>query len=189
MAVGGDDESEGVIEAELLKRYGVKPSDFLVDAGCGSGRRATALASYLKGSYLGLDVVPELLQYAAAKAIRPDWRFVLVQGLSIPLENDVADMVSFFNVFTHLFHPRELRLFNGCIACPEARREGGFLLSRVYVSRRVAHVWTYGQASAGRHWRRLGACHLCPGMRSRYGRNVWVARSGFAVRALTAVQP
>ena len=188
MAVGGDDESEGVIEAELLKRYGVKPSDFLVNAGW-LGETCHGFGILLKGSYLGLDVVPELPQYAAAKANRPDWRFVLVQGLSIPLENDVADMVSFFNVFTHLFHPRELRLFNGCIACPEARREGGFLLSRVYVSRRVAHVWTYGQASAGRHWRRLGACHLCPGMRSRYGRNVWVARSGFAVRALTAVQP
>ena len=58
LAVGGDYEVVGAIEAELLKHYGLGPNDFLVDAGCGSGRLASALASYLKGSYLGIDVVP-----------------------------------------------------------------------------------------------------------------------------------
>ena len=104
IAVGGQYEVVGAIEAELLKHFGLQPNDFLVDAGCGSGRLATALASYLKGPYLGLDVVPELLQYAAEKANRPDWQFVRAPGLSIPLPDERADMVSFFSVFTHLFH-------------------------------------------------------------------------------------
>ncbi|HUA17831.1 MAG TPA: class I SAM-dependent methyltransferase [Bryobacteraceae bacterium] len=104
LAVGGNYEVVGAIEAELLKHYGLGTNDFLVDAGCGSGRLATALSLYLKGPYLGIDVVPELFEYAAKKANRRDWRFVAAPGLSIPLENNTADMVCFFSVFTHLFH-------------------------------------------------------------------------------------
>ena len=104
LAMGGDYAAVGVIEAELLKRFGLKAGDFLIDVGCGSGRLATALARFFDGAYLGVDVVPELLEYASSHVIRKDWQFVLGEGLAIPAADGVADMVCFFSVFTHLFH-------------------------------------------------------------------------------------
>ena len=52
--------------------------------------------------YHGIDVVPELLAYAEEKAARPDWKFSLVEGLSIPEPDARADMIVMFSVLTHL---------------------------------------------------------------------------------------
>jgi ubiquinone/menaquinone biosynthesis C-methylase UbiE len=103
-AVGGDFELIGTLERELLIQHGLKASDSLVDVGCGSGRLTRALGPYLTGSYLGIDVVPELLDHARKQAGHPHWRFEIAGGLSIPEEDGRADMVCFFSVFTHLYH-------------------------------------------------------------------------------------
>src|SRR5689334_3179458 len=76
LAVGGEFAAFGVLERELLIRHGLRPDHFLIDVGCGSGRLAVALREYLRGPYLGIDVVPELLQYAQSITARPDWRFL-----------------------------------------------------------------------------------------------------------------
>ena len=64
LAVGGDFETVGVLEYCLLLQEGLKPEHTLVDVGCGSGRLAYQMKDYLKGTYVGIDVVPELLRYA-----------------------------------------------------------------------------------------------------------------------------
>lgn len=104
LAVGGDFEAIGVLERQLLIEYGLKPHDYLIDVGCGSGRLARAISDYLSGPYLGIDVEPELLAHARRLVQRPDWRFELTDGLSIPESDERADMVCFFSVFTHLLH-------------------------------------------------------------------------------------
>jgi SAM-dependent methyltransferase len=104
LAVGGEFEVVGILERELLKQVGLPQEGYLIDVGCGSGRLASPLSQYLEGKYLGIDVVPELVNYAQNLVHRPDWKFQVAQGLSIPEVDHVADMVCFFSVFTHLLH-------------------------------------------------------------------------------------
>ena len=102
LVVGGDFVAFGESEASAVRRLGLRPSDTLIDVGCGSGRLAFALREYLRGRLIGTDVVPDLLRYAEAKCARPDWTFRQSFGPSIPAPPESADMVTFFSVFTHL---------------------------------------------------------------------------------------
>lgn len=104
MAVGGSFETVGILEREWLVQHGLKPDSYLIDVGCGSGRLAQQLSDYLTGSYLGIDIVPELIEYAGRSLARPNWRFEVANGLTIPEEDGQADMVCFFSVLTHLRH-------------------------------------------------------------------------------------
>ena len=104
LAVGGEFEAMGFLELETLKHFGLGADSYVIDVGCGSGRLAKPLSQYLKGRYLGIDIVPELVDYARRIVGRPDWRFELAGGLSIPEKDGEADVVCFFSVFTHLLH-------------------------------------------------------------------------------------
>lgn len=101
-APGGDFEALGILERELLIQQGLRRDGYLIDVGCGSGRLASPLSDYLTGRYLGIDIVPELVDYARQLVPRSDWRFEVAAGLSIPEKDHTADMVCFFSVFTHL---------------------------------------------------------------------------------------
>ena len=70
-AVGGNYEMFGQIEAALLKKVGLEDGMHLVDLGCGSGRLATELHATTKISYVGIDIVQKLLDYAKTKAPSP----------------------------------------------------------------------------------------------------------------------
>ena len=104
LAVGGEFEAIGRLLCEALVFHGLKPTDYLIDVGCGSGRLAKPLAEYLTGKYLGIDVVPGLVAYARTIVPRADWRFEVADGLKIPEADGRADMVCFFSVLTHLLH-------------------------------------------------------------------------------------
>ena len=104
LAVGGEFEALGQLEKMLLSHLGLRPEDYLIDVGCGSGRLARPLSGYLTGPYLGIDVVPELIEYARGLVGRDDWRFELADGFRIPEKDGRADIVCFFSVFTHLLH-------------------------------------------------------------------------------------
>jgi ubiquinone/menaquinone biosynthesis C-methylase UbiE len=88
----------------LLFQYGLTPQSSLVDVGCGSGRLAVVLRDLLGLRYLGIDVVDDLLQYAAEIANRRDWVFKKSINLEIPAVDNSQDMVCAFSVFTHLLH-------------------------------------------------------------------------------------
>lgn len=103
-AVGGEFEGMGRILFNLVRFCGLQPDHFLVDVGCGPGRLAKPLSSFLSGSYLGIDLVPEFIEHASMVSQRKDWRFELAEGLTIPAEANTADMVCFFSVITHLLH-------------------------------------------------------------------------------------
>lgn len=103
-AVGGSYDALGEVEKQLLIGYGLRSSDTVLDIGCGSGRLAKALMSYLRdGRFLGTDVVAELLDYAR-QGCPPSWEFVQVEDIRIPFADDSADFACFFSVFTHLLH-------------------------------------------------------------------------------------
>ena len=103
-SVGGEFEAIGILERELLIQSGLGKDGYVIDVGCGSGRLAKPLSEYLTGRYLGIDIVPEMVDYARQLVQRPDWRFEVAKGLSIPERDGTADMVCFFSVFTHLLH-------------------------------------------------------------------------------------
>ena len=104
LAIGGEFEMMGAIECDILKHFGLASTDYLIDVGCGSGRLAKPLSSYLRGHYLGIDIVPELVDYAQRITARPDWRFTAIDHIGIPEQDGQADMVCFFSVLTHLLH-------------------------------------------------------------------------------------
>ncbi|HEY0607466.1 MAG TPA: class I SAM-dependent methyltransferase, partial [Herpetosiphonaceae bacterium] len=104
LAIGAEFDAFGVIERDLLIQYGLQPDDYVIDIGCGSGRLVKPLAHYLRGRYLGIDIVPDLVDYARSLVERPDWRFEVAEGLTIPEQDEQANIVCFFSVFTHLLH-------------------------------------------------------------------------------------
>ena len=137
IAVGGEFDAVGRLLRETVIHHGLKKHDYLIDVGCGSGRLAKPLSEYLEGKYLGIDVVPGLVEYAQKLVRRPDWRFEVAQGLTIPEADAQADMVTFFSVFTHLLHEESF------VYLREARRVlkpgGKVVLS--FLDFRVADHW------------------------------------------------
>jgi len=109
LAVGGDFEAVGVLEFCALQQNGLERHHRVVDVGCGSGRLAFQLKDFLQGTYVGMDVVPELFEYAKRICDRPDWEFYAAPGLEIPEPDQSADFVCFFSVFTHLLHEESYR--------------------------------------------------------------------------------
>jgi SAM-dependent methyltransferase len=97
---GGPYEIFGQMETEILRAAGLGNGMRLVDLGCGSGRLPSVLHQRMDVAYIGIDIVQALLDYAKAKA--PRYQFILHRGLSIPLADASADMVSAFSLYTHL---------------------------------------------------------------------------------------
>ena len=109
LAVGGDFEVVGLLEYFLLLQCGLQRNQTVIDVGCGSGRLAFQLREYLKGLYIGIDISPELLEYARKISDRPDWKFYPAPGVTIPEADNSADFICFFSVFTHLHHEESFK--------------------------------------------------------------------------------
>lgn len=104
LAVGGEFEALGILEVATLKHFGLEDNGYLIDVGCGSGRLAQPLSASFHGKYLGIDIEPNLVNFARKRVRRKDWRFEVTQGFAIPEKDGTADVVCFFSVFTHLLH-------------------------------------------------------------------------------------
>ena len=123
----------GKIQRDLLVDVGLTDDMSVIEIGCGAGRLALPLSKWLTGPYLGVDVVQDLVDHAAALAGRPDWRFELVDGLAIPAADESADIVCAFSVFTHLLHEESYRYLEDCrrVLRPGGRIVFSFLEFRV----------------------------------------------------------
>jgi ubiquinone/menaquinone biosynthesis C-methylase UbiE len=103
-AVGGDFDTVGHLEFQLLRTVGLEKDSSVIDVGCGSGRLASQLAPWLRGPYLGTDILGSLLDFARNLCSRDDWTFVETNGFDIPASDNSADFVVFFSVLTHITH-------------------------------------------------------------------------------------
>ncbi len=101
LAVGGGFEEIGAVEANILRWVGLRDGMSLVDMGCGSGRLAVALSTTLTVDYTGLDAVQALLDYARDRS-PPNYRFMKISDLVLPLPSQSADMIAVFAVFAHM---------------------------------------------------------------------------------------
>jgi ubiquinone/menaquinone biosynthesis C-methylase UbiE len=100
--VGGQYREIGILESSALLTLGLGRDDLLVDVGCGSGRLAVALKDYLRGKFVGTDILADALDFAREKTGRTDWEFIETFEPVIPIADKQASMVCFFSVFTHL---------------------------------------------------------------------------------------
>ncbi len=108
-AVGGSFYASGRLQYLLMRELGVGPTSSVIDIGCGSGRLAVHFAPHSGLRYLGTETCSDLLEYAKKLTQRPDWRFVLTDGASIPAADSTADFVCFFSVLTHVKHEESCR--------------------------------------------------------------------------------
>lgn len=116
------------VGAEFLRYFvevgGLRPSDTVLDIGCGIGRIAAGLSRYLDpiaGRYIGFDPVSEGVEWCqSAYSGLPNFRFewidlynelynpggrVLATEFSFPCENSSIDFAIATSVFTHLYEP------------------------------------------------------------------------------------
>ena len=137
-AVGGYFDEFSQLMLKILIEAGLKPEHYLIDVGCGSGRLTKSVASYLTDRYLGTDVVPALLANAQ-KYGKPGWRFEEAAAIAIPEKDNVADVVCFFSVLTHLLHEDSFRYLRDAkrVLKPGGRIVFSFLEFRVYATRTV----------------------------------------------------
>ena len=142
--VGGEFEAIGRLEMALIRQYGLgtAPAN-VIDVGCGTGRLAVQLAPDPQISYLGTEIVPDMLSFAAELCARPDWRFEQTRGVGIPASDTSADYVCFFSVFTHLLHAESYRYLD------EARRvlKAGGLIVFTFLEFRIPCHWTIFEAT------------------------------------------
>lgn len=142
-AVGGAYEEFGRIECRILEEMGLQDGMSVLDFGCGSGRLSTALGRKWRISYTGVDVVEDLLRYAASKA-PAGFRFILNRTLSIPVPDTSADLCCAFSVFTHLLHEDSYIYLSELV---RACRPGGRILFSFLEFREPAH-WTVFESTA-----------------------------------------
>ena len=117
LAVGGEFDAVGKLEYYLLRSLGLSSGHLVIDVGCGSGRLAQQLAADGRIRYVGTDVVPQLLETARTAAGRNDWEFHLIDGISIPSPDNVADFVTFFSVLTHTTHEESFQYLQEATRC------------------------------------------------------------------------
>lgn len=105
--VGGGDKIDpalvGFIEEELIRRHHALDDAHVVDLGCGVGRLTRYLVDSPVRSYLGIDIIPEILADAEKVGVaRPTFRFALTDSCSIPEQDGKADIICGFSLITHL---------------------------------------------------------------------------------------
>jgi SAM-dependent methyltransferase len=122
--VGGVSAGRGANQLRLLQHSGLRPSSHVLEIGCGVGRLAYELASFLAadGRYTGFDISPKAIdwcneQYASRL---PYFRFDLVDARNVryrpgggveaatmrfPYGDEEFDVVGAFAVFMHMQLP------------------------------------------------------------------------------------
>jgi ubiquinone/menaquinone biosynthesis C-methylase UbiE len=104
-----------------LERLRLRPSDRILDVGCGTGALLERLAQVHPAAQLaGVDPVPEMLAYARRKvppevALREGW------AERLPFENGRFDMVVSCNAFHYIREPETALREMGRVLAPGGR--------------------------------------------------------------------
>ena len=148
---GGDYVAVGDRFFEFFEEAGLKPTDDVLDVGCGVGRMARPLAGWLEGRYEGFDPSARAIRWCS-RSITPlyeNFNFTHVDAVNdlynprgampatrvnFPYDDDSFDFAVLTSVFTHMQPPGLLRYLD---ELARVVRPGGrvfatyFLLDRV----------------------------------------------------------
>lgn len=185
---------------------GLRPSERVLDVGCGVGRMAFPLVHYLEppGGYEGFDVVSAYVEAARrAFAAVPGFRFrhadvrndyfnpegrLEPTEFPFPYEDAAFDFVLLASVFTHM-RPPELRHYLDELA--RVTRPGARVLCTVFLLNEEARRHMAGGAARLRFEHALGECRVAS--RERPEQAVayeeedlrrWLAERGLALRSV-----
>ena len=90
---------------ETLRRLEIKPSDRLLDIGCGTGSLLQAISTkYPSINLVGLDISKEMLKVACNKQIKK-CNFIIGQALHLPFHSKSIDIVVSCNAFHYWRKP------------------------------------------------------------------------------------
>jgi SAM-dependent methyltransferase len=133
----------------LLLQSGLKSTDRVLEIGCGSGRLAYQLLSYLKdtGNYTGLDILPKEVEWCRNKIGKHHSNFhfehfdiynnfynpkgrIKASDYGFPWNDGAFDFVVLISVFTHM-PPREIENYLSEIA--RVLRKDGKCLATFFI--------------------------------------------------------
>lgn len=84
------------IATEQLSRITLKPSDRVLDIGCGNGKITAAIADRIPdGSVLGVDASQNMVQFAQDHYHAPNLNFQVEDARSLPFQQEFDQIVSF----------------------------------------------------------------------------------------------
>lgn len=101
----------------------LQPEDSILDIGCGVGRLAYGFHGWYGGRYVGVDVMPEAIDYCKKTFPRFEFYHLDVKSpyynpkgalepaeMILPVENQTFDVAVLYSVYTHLLPPTFLRM-------------------------------------------------------------------------------
>ena len=121
-SAGPDFSSRGdALVKTLADLAGMTPSSHVLDVGCGVGKLAIAMTHFLdeNGSYEGLDIVPDAIEWCTKHVVGPHGNVhftvadvynkeynpkgrVQPANYRFPYDDDTFDVVALYSVFTHM---------------------------------------------------------------------------------------
>ncbi len=109
---GGDPVQIGFIELEVIRRFKPLEGASVVDIGCGIGRLTQHMLHENISTYLGIDIIPEIMAEAAEKAKDdPRFGFAIAENCKIPAEDASVDIIVAYSVITHLLDEESYEYF------------------------------------------------------------------------------
>ncbi|MGS2586057.1 class I SAM-dependent methyltransferase [Streptomyces hebeiensis] len=100
---------DGPAYAAAVAALGLRPGDAVLDAGCGTGRALPALREAVgpRGTVLGVDLTPEMLQAAVRAGRRSSGRLLLADVRRLPVRSETLDAVFGAGLISHLPRPAD----------------------------------------------------------------------------------
>jgi ubiquinone/menaquinone biosynthesis C-methylase UbiE len=165
------------IELSIIEEFGLADGCRLIDIGCGCGGLSAQLSPRFGDSitYLGTDVVPDLLAFARGRASK-SYHFELVADCTIPAPDATADFVTLFSVFTHL---RRRDIARYMTEAHRVLRPGGKLIFSYLELPRHAKIFAYTVAVTVLRRRKVENHFTSERIIKR-----WATESGFVVDAI-----
>jgi SAM-dependent methyltransferase len=123
---GGDAVVTGFNELELIRKYKRLAGASIIDIGCGIGRLTKYMLEERLSDYLGLDIIPEILDEAVKSAEgHPQFKFAIVENCKLPKPDQSADVVCGYSLITHLL---DEEIFEYFMEARRVLRPGGLAL-------------------------------------------------------------